>query len=314
MVNNLRLGVIGVCILLFSSPIFCQEIKIRAVWEEAIITPAGLSKNSYIRETEDSSGIWWQGFSIRISDFTGREIIRTRPIYEYVSISGNNDHIVAKLEPDLRLGNRNSSIVICYDTLMNIKLIFPPEVQHTETFYRGVSEVSSFRFPDDNFGYVDTCGRYIFYPKHEFVYRNSTKLFAVEVAESTDDVMVIMLHAKTIYNSADVQHTIYIPTAVFNRNYIPEYLNWYQFVVEKTDRYYYESCRQLQGDYWSNIFHDGVYYLFHENLNESKKCFVQYLRSGDGRYDFAARKNLTAIKKWNKEQSKTRMEDECTIP
>lgn len=285
---------LGIAILIAETymPLQAQHTKIK--------TRAMLSLDYY--EASDSleaeickaGGKQWWGMSIRQTDSLGNVIRETAPVFSMVYIDSSYNHAIGEVSSMLQL-NRIGQLVICYDRELNVKLIFPPEVQHATLFHNGVSLVSADVFGVGFMGAIDTAGNYIFPPENELVYRSQDSCFAIKETGRQDKYTIYSFKVR-LTSGIDVGSCeIYIPDEVFPVIIIPQSSNWDQFRTEEVRAM---AISEFEGDDVLVQFHDGISNILSMQLARAAKCFRGVISDTDDEMLKAlARKNLKEVRR-----------------
>lgn len=252
------------------------------------------ASDSLEAEIRKAGGKQWWGMSIRQTDSLGNVIRETAPVFSMVYIDSSYNHAIGEVSSMLQL-NRIGQLVICYDRELNVKLIFPPEVQHATLFHNGVSLVSADVFGVGFMGAIDTAGNYIFPPENELVYRSQDSCFAIKETGRQDKYTIYSFKVR-LTSGIDVGSCeIYIPDEVFPVIIIPQSSNWDQFRTEEVRAM---AISEFEGDDVLVQFHDGISNILSMQLARAAKCFRGVISDTDDEMLKAlARKNLKEVRR-----------------
>ena len=260
---------LGIAILMAVTymPLRAQHIKIGS---RTMLTMDYYDASDSLRaEISKAGGKQWWGMSIRQTDSLGNVVRETAPVFSMVYKDTSYDHIIG--EVNLLLGlNKRGSLLICYDRELNVRLIFPPEVQGATPFYNGVSLVSADSFGENSHGAIDTAGNYIFPPENEVLYCSADSCFAIKETGRQDKYAIYSFKVR-LTSGVDVGSCeIYIPDEVFPVIIIPQSSNWTQFWSEEVRAM---AISGFKGDDVLVQFHDGISNILSMQLSRAAKCF-----------------------------------------
>lgn len=241
----------------------------------------------------ERGGNEWFGLSIRQIDSTGNVVKETAPIFSLVHKNDSCDHIIGIVSSLLGI-NENRHLVICYDMNLNVKLIFPPEIQSATLFSRGTSFVSTDVLGERDYGIIDTAGNYIFRPENDVVFQSGDTCCAIRTICRQDRYEKYRFDIKMLSGGAS-GCDIYIPYEVFPVIMFPQFRNWQQFWSDEDSRIAKLTFNENKA---LGQFHDGISDMISMKWLRAGKCFKKViLLTDDEILRNLARKNLKEVRR-----------------